>query len=161
MMTDAERDKIVKHLGKQLRAVVDVAVELEEVGDLANVRDEAKKIAASAGEERNQALADRDAALEELSNLDVQVAENREKASDIINAAKTKGTGIVSAAEIKAGGMIAVAQQKVTGLEGELDRLKHTHAKAIETYSGEEEAARERVEVIAEELARLEKRLSG
>ena len=161
MMTDAERDKIVKHLGKQLRAVVDVAVELEEVGDLVNAKDEAQRVAARAGEDRNQAVSDRDAALEELALLDEQVRAYRKEATSILPAATVKAQEIVSAAQVKAGGMIAVAQEKVAGMTKELDLLKQNHVKVTAKYADEEGKARDRVAVIQAELAALEKRLSG
>ena len=160
-MKTEERDRLVKHLGKQIVALADVAAELEEVGDLQSAKEEAQKIASEAVEATAQAVATRDGA---LADLDV-ATENLKKACAAAvkteEQAEQKAAKIVDNAQIEAGGMIAAARGKMDAMKRALDQLEEDHRGVVERYAEETEKARARKETLLAELAAVEKRISG
>lgn len=161
MTSDAERDKLVKHLGKQIVAVADVAVELEEISNLAKAKEEAEGITAKAIQASQDAMAAHDAMLGELILAQDKVRSAQKDAADLILVAEAKAAELVAKAETRIGGMTAVAKRAVDALKQQLGSLEQKNVDVLAKHAKEEAAARQRIDLILAELAGVQKRLSG
>ena len=155
------KEDFIKYLSKQLWAVVDIAAELEEIGDLKNARAEAEEAFKKAHEEATIAsgvVLERD---QELLEADGALKVAKKAAKDILVVAEAKATDVVAAAEVRAGGMIAVAHKAVDALKHKLGILEQDHVDVIKKYAEEQTAAYQKTEAILAELAAAQKRLNG
>ena len=156
-----EDEKLVLYLGKQFRAVVEVAADLEEIGDLKVARTQAEEAFKKAREEAtiaSGAVLERD---QELLAVNDAVKVAKKAAKDVLFAADAKAKDVVAAAEVRAGGMIAVANKAVDALKHKLGILEQDHVDVIKKYAEEQTAAYQKTEAILAELAAVQKRLNG
>jgi len=160
-MKTEERDRLVKHLGKQIVALADVAAELEEVGDLVSAKEEAQKIAFEAAEATALAVAARDDALGDLDTAMADLGTARAAAVKTKEEAEQKAAKIIDEAQIEAGGMIAAARGKMDAMKRALDQLEEEQRGVVKRYAEETDKARARKDALLAELAAVEKRISG
>ena len=152
-MNDPKR--VVK-LAKMFQEVLDVAKELDEVGDLEQVTRERKDASAAAHEDAEVA---RGKLIKVEEELDVardrlEVAEG--VARKLIAEAEQKAQELEDNAKIAVGGMVAAGQARATGLKQKLAVAEKEHDDFMRRLAAEEKDMLERRDAIRNELAALE-----
>lgn len=128
MMTETENEKLTRHLGKQLRAIVAVADELEETGVLKQSKDEAVEMKDEAVKAAGVAVRERDKALEELTRVAEKLRVARREVVAVVSKAETQAKAIVDAAAVRTGGMLSVARKKVDEMTRRMGVFEQEHA---------------------------------
>lgn len=157
--TRAETD--VRNLGRELRAVVGVADALEQIDSLEQASRDAKELARQANEEAAVAIGKREQAREEVDGEQDALRRLRDAKAQIIAAGKNEADEIVANAEADAGSMIATAQKRVDALTTALDQAKTAHEDFMVGAADEAREVAEKIRVLREELAAIEKRITG
>jgi uncharacterized protein YoxC len=161
MTAETENEKLTRHLGKQFRAVVAVADELEETGILKQSKDEAMAMKDEAVKGARIAVGERDEALAELAKVAEKLRVDRKVAVTEREKATAQAKSITDTADVKAGGIMAVARKKVDEMTRRMGALEQDHVDKLAKYAEEETQARKRIAAILMELAAAQKRLSG
>ena len=158
-MKDSGSEALVKHLGKQLMAVVEVSAELEKIGTLKNAREEAECGRDEAAKAALVAVGERDEALDELARVAQKLKENRLTATAVLTKAEEEARAVVDEAQVSAGGMLSVSRKKVDEMTRRLGNFEKDHVDAMARYAEEEAEARRKIAAILGELAEAKRRL--
>ena len=156
-----EREKLVRHLGKQLVAVADVAVELAEIGDLENARREAELGVHRAREALFMVSETLEERRKDLASLEDASEVARQTGRSILAAAEAKGKEITVVAKINAADVIGKVKHEANALRDRIRGDREAHAAFMDDVGHQHEQAQEALDKINLELRVLREKIGA
>jgi cell division septum initiation protein DivIVA len=159
-MTDFRQmaDKAI-NLGKQLKAVMEVGEFLDSIGDLEQVRREARAAADTALQAQNKARAAREEAETELNAWTEKLAAARTEAEAKVREAEMQAKSLAVRAQAEAEQLLAEAKAKADRLTTDAQRTVSTAKASVEELRTQEGNLRQAIAQLEAELAKLRKRV--
>ena len=156
-MAQVETD--VRNLGRELRAVVEVADTLERVGSLDQAKRDAESAVKVARGKAGEAEALVSIAQEELMAANEVLKVQRHDAEQVVLEAKDDAHAIKRDAEACARKIVSIAEAEAVVLRGIVKKDREAHALFMEDVGRQHEQAQEAVDMIRVELAALRERI--